>query len=1030
MRGRLIFAIILSSAVYAQTSGAIEGRVSDPQGAGVAAAKVSARHLGTGAVRSTASGEEGFFSLSGLPAASYELRVEAPGFQSMVRKNVGVTVGETIQADFPLLLGVVDQVVTVEGSSTPVNTQTSELSYLVGERAIADLPLNGRNYTDLALLQAGVVAFPLRDGGSVVAHGLGVSMNGQDPRSNVYLLDGTPQNDFTNGPAGSAASTVLGMDTIREFRVETNTYSAEYGRSSGGQLNTLTKSGSNAVHGSLFEYWRNDHLDARNFFDSLSKPKFTRNQFGGTAGGPIRKDRLFYFVGLESLGQHLGQTISTVVPDLNSRAGTVSALTRPYLDQFPLPNGASLGGGLANYYFPFNSALNETFGQVRIDWNPSAAHQLFARYTVDSADQFLPTSYPQFPRDFASRNQFATMEDRWIASGRLLHTFRLGFSRTHTGQDVQANVPATLSSFVPGRTMPGGIVIGGIPGTFGPQTSVNVQLVQNVFQFEHGLIYTAGRHVLKSGALAEHYQDNMYNPTFSLGTFTFNTLSDFLAAKPARFLGVPPAGALDRYWRFTLFGFYVQDSFRVNSRLTINAGLRYEFSTMPQDIHGRDSALRNLSDATATVGPLYQNPTHKNFSPRIGFAFDPAGNGKTAIRGGYGLFYNTNTQQNLIPTVTNPPYTPRLVIVSTPAAPLAFPVPNYNTGNSNSIRPIQWNIKNPYVQQWNVNIERELWGGAVATIGYAGARGIHLLRDADVNTAVPQRLADGTLFFPAGGARQNTAWSTIELKSSDGNSWYNAGIFEVRRAWKNGLLFQTSYTFSRNIDTTQASTFFSDSTSDTTSAMPEYSGFSYNKGLADFHAKHNVVVNGSWELPFAHRLQGRPKQFFDGWQLAAIAQMRSGNPLTLFEATNRSRSLWAPSLGPGLGFDRPSMAPGYSYESAVLGGPNQYFNPKAFVLQPAGQLGNMGRGALIGPNLRTVDLSLMKNTRVPGLGETGALQFRIEAFNILNRANFSAPSVLAFTGAADGESPLSTLGIIRSTVTSSRQIQLGLRLVF
>ena len=1026
-------------AVKAQTASAITGIVQDPAGAAVPGVTVSARHLETNVTRSTASDDEGRYVFPEMRVGRYEIRAELTGFRPWTRSPVTLTLGETSVINIVLEVAALTSNVEIQAEGPLVNTQTPELSYLVGERAIRELPLNGRNYTDLALLQPGVVAFPHRDGGSVVAHGLGMSINGQDPRSNVYLLDGTLQNDFTNGPAGSAAGTALGTETIREFRVEANSYSAEYGRNSGGQISALSKSGGNELHGSLYEFHRNDNLDARNFFDPSRKPEFKRNQFGGSVGGPLRRDRLFFFFGYESLRERLGRTISTVVPDENARRGIlpdtanpggtltvpINSLILPFLNEFPRANGPNIGGGFAAYNFGFNQQLDEHFIQGRIDHNFNSRNQFFGRYTLDDADQQLPTDFPQFPRSFISRNQFFTAQHNLIYSPRTVTTFRGGFSRTNVGQDVQANVSQPLTPFVPGRDKIGGIDIAGIPGRFGPQTSVNVTLVQNVFSFEHSLVHTRGRHLLKFGEMVEHYQDNMFNPTFGLGIFTFNSLREFLTNRPARFVGLTPEGALDRYWRFTLLGLYAQDDFRVNQRLTLNLGVRYEFATLPVDIYGRDSALINLSDTTPTVGKLYKNPTGKNLSPRLGFAWDIFGDGKTSLRGGYGLYFNTNNHQNLIVTVTNPPATPRLVIQNP-----TFPVPPFAQGVGNSIRPVQYDLKNPYVHIYNLSLQRELWFDTVLTVGYAGARGIHLLRSGDVNLAVPQRLADGTLFFPPNAPRQNPAFSTIELKSSDGDSWYNAMVFEVRKRFSHGLDFQSSYTFSRNIDTTQASTFFSDATNGTTNAMPEFAGFNYNKGLSDFHAKHNWVMNFTWELPFAKGVTGVAGKLLDGWQLSGISNLRSGSPLTVFVSRNRSRSQWNPSIGPGLGLDRPSLAPGRTYEDAIKGDPNQWFDPTAFVLQPAGTLGNLGRGALTGPNLRAFDLSVVKNTRWSRLGESGNIQIRVEAFNLFNRTNFAPPSLLAFSGAVDNERPLSSLGRIRSTVTSSRQIQLGLRILF
>ncbi len=593
----------------------------------------------------------------------------------------------------------------------------------------------------------------------------------------------------------------------------------------------------------------------------------------------------------------------------------------------------------------------------------------------------------------------------------------------------------------------GNIDVGGLL-RLGPQNSVDLKLVQNLFSFSESIVHTRGKHLFKVGGLVERYQDNMVNPTFSLGIYSFADLSSFLRNVPRSFVGLTPEAQFDRYWRFTTLGFYAQDDYKIHPRLTLNLGLRYEYATVPLD--RRDVSLRNvLTDTQLTPGPLYQNPTTKNISPRVGFAWDIFGDGKTSLRGGYGNYFNTNNQQNLIVTVTNPPATPRPVIPNP-----AFPNPNFATAGTPAIRPIEWNLKNPNVHVYNLNIQRQLWFDTVVTVGYAGSRGIHLLRNADVNTSVPIQQADGTWFFPNNAPRRNPRFGVIELKSSDGNSWYNALLFEVRKRFSKGLDFQSSYTFSRNIDTTQASTFFSDATNGTVSALPEIAGLNYNKGLADYHAAHNWVFNFNWELPFAKGLQGAAGKVLGGWNLMGIAQMRSGNPLTVFLQANRSQSKWSPSASPLVGPDRPSLAAGYTYKSAVLGDPNQYFDPKAFVLQPSGTLGNTGRNAFIGPNLRTFDLALVKNTRIT---ERFKAQFRIESFNLFNRANFSNPGLLVFAGTAaannapstaanaiacqpfdsngnpDATKPcqkLASFGIIRQTTTSARQIQLALRLSF
>jgi hypothetical protein len=1015
----------------AQTTATISGTVQGQDGYVLPGVTVTVTNEGTGLARTAVAGQEGRYVLAALPPGRYELRAELAGFKPHTRAGIELTISETLAINITLLVGALEITDEVVGITPLVNTASSELSYLVGAAAIEQLPLNGRNYTDLALLQPGVLAFPHRDGGSVVAHGLGISINGQDPRSNVYLLDGTVQNDFTNGPAGSAAGTALGMETIREFRVQANAYSAEFGRNSGGQVNILTKSGTNQLAGSAFEFHRNEAMDARNFFDAGDKPDFHRNQFGGTMGGPISPNRAFFFFGYESLIERLGRTISTVVPDDNARLGMlpsgtipVDAAVAPYLAEFPRANGPSLGQGLAVHNFPFSQTLDEHFGQARIDVNLAGGRrQLFARYTLDDTNQFLPTDYPQFPREFLSRNQFYTTEYRHIFSPSTLSTARLGFSRTRIGQNVEANTTRPLQPFVPGRGIMGAIDIGGLR-RFGPQSSANLRLVQNVFSVQNDYIHTRGRHLIKGGALVERYQDNMVNPTFSLGIYAFPNLQAFLQNTPDNFIGLTPEAQFDRYWRFTLFGFYVQDDYQVTPRLTLNGGLRYEFTTLPADKYGRDVAMPDLSAASETIGPLYENPTLTNLSPRAGFAWDVRGDGRTALRAGYGLYFNTNNHQNLIVTVTNPPFTPRPVIVNP-----TFPDPPFSRAAAISIRPIQYDLENPRVHVYNVNLQREIWWRTAVTVGYAGSRGRHLLRSNDVNTALPVIRPDGTPFIPAGTPRRNRSFSTIELKSSDGESWYNALLLDLRRRWSNGLSFQSSYTWSKSEDTTQASTFFSDATNGTTSAMPEYIP-GYNRGPSDFDVRHNWVLNFSWELPFANRLTGAAAAILDGWNLSGIWTARSGQPLTVFVASNRSRSQWNPSRGPGIGQDRPSYAPGLDPDTAVLGRVDRWFNPAAFALPPAGTFGNTGRGDFRGPDLRTLDLSLSKGARWNLLGANGRLEFRIEAFNVLNRANFGVPELRAFAGRADNEAPLATFGRISSTVTSGRQVQLGIRATF
>jgi hypothetical protein len=1013
-----IVLLVTSLPAAAQTGATLSGVVQDGSGGVLPGVLVTARHTDTGASRQATTGQDGRFALGNLQAGAYEVRSELSGFRTLVRSGISLTVGENASLTLTMSVGATEAV-TVTAAASQVNTRSSELSYLVDQRTIAQIPVNGRNYTDLMSLLPAVTPFPHRDNGSVVAHGLAMSVNGQDPRANVYLLDGTLLNDFTNSPAGSAAGTALGMDTVKEFRLESNTYRAEFGRNIGGQINAITKSGTNRFSGSAFEFHRNEAFDAKNYFDVGDKPDFTRNQFGGTIGGPIRRDRLFFFGGYEALLESLGRTIVTTVPDDNARLGilpgvapiTVNAAVVPFLNEFPRANGDNLGGGLARYTFPFDQKLTQHFLQGRVDAVFANGAQMFARYTFDDAEQRLPTDFPQFPRSFISTNQFVTAEYRQAVMPSIFHTLRAGYSRTRVGQDIEANTTNELPVFAPGREFTGAIDIGGMP-RFGPQLSAGLRLRQDVFSLNYDLTHTRGQHLFKVGAVAEHYVSSESNPTFSLGVFRFANIAAFLRNTPATFIGLTPQGDFTRKWPFTVFGAYVQDDWQVRPNLTLNLGVRVEGSTMPKDEGNRDINMRDLL-GVPEVGDLYDNPA-PTLSPRVGAVWNVRNDGRTSVRGGYGLYYNTNNHQNLIVTVTNPPATPRVVI----GGP-SFPVPQFERLSGVSIRPIQYDIELPRVHMWNVNVQQEFFTDWMVMLGYAGSRGQHLWRNSDVNVPDPRTSFHGQPIYVPGAVytRPNPKYSAIELKSSDGNSWYKAMIVEVKKRWSNGLQVQSSYTWSESEDTTQNSTFFSDSTTASVSAMPEFIP-DYNKGYSDFHAKHNWVTNFVWE-PFA------------GWRVSGIYRMRSGSPLTPFVQTNRSRSLWSPSLGPGTGPDRPSYAPGYNKDNAVTGDPAQWFNPAAFVLQPSGVFGNVGRNELIGPDLKTMDLAVSKTFGLSRLSMgRGTLELRAEVFNLFNRANFGPPSLVAFSGTANDEPVLSSFGQIRTTITSGRQGQLGVRISF
>ena len=723
----LLAATLAAQAQAQPTTSSITGRALDATGAVLPGVRVAARHLETGLVREAESGSGGEFVLPAVPVGAYEVTAALAGFRPLAQR-VTVVLGEPALLPLVLEPGATDEI-TVTGDAVSVQTRGGQLSYLVSEKTVSDLPLNGRNYTDLVFLQPGVLSFPHRDFGSIVAHGRAASINGQDPRSNVYLLDGTLQNDFTNGPAGSAASTALGTETVREFRVETNAYSAEFGRNSGGQINVLTKSGQNDWHGSLYEYHRNDALDARNFFDPDQKPDFRRNQFGGTLAGPLRRDRSFFFVGYEGLRERLGRTISTVVPDEAARQGIlpspgggslvvpVSPAVRPYLDEFPLPNGANLGGGLAAFTFPFDETVDQDYFQARLDQNLGRGDQLFVRYTLDHARQELPTDFPQFPRSFESTNQFLTGEYRRVFSARVLatlarrlepHSRRPGGRGEHLaaarrlrarprvdGRHRHHGHPALRPAELRRRAAaPGRVLARGRRQREPRPAPAEGRRPRRALRIRPRQPDVQPRHL--------HLREPRVVPAQPAAAFRGAHARGRLPAPLAVHAPGPlPAGRMaGARAAHALRG----PAPRVRRRCRATRAAATSHSSTSR------ARLQRSATSTGTRGPACRRGSR---SPGTSL-----GDGKTALRGGYGLYYNTNGQQHLIVTVTNPPFTPRPVLVNP-----SFPQPNFAELGALSIRPYQWDIETPRVHVFNLNLQRQLGHGTLATIGYAGSRG-------------------------------------------------------------------------------------------------------------------------------------------------------------------------------------------------------------------------------------------------------------------------------------------------------------------
>jgi hypothetical protein len=1017
----------------------ILGTIKDSTGAVVPGAGLTAKNVETGLTRTAASDEDGSYRFSAMPVGTYEVRVELGGFRTEVRSGLTLAVSEEAVVNFALQVGAVDQTVVVTEEAPLVNTTSGALGGLVDERKVAELPLNGRNFIDLTLLQPGVTQHR-NLGVAASTVGLWFSSNGAPLRSNNYLLDGALMTNLTQGTSASQDGSTLGIEGIREYRVITNSFSAEYGLTMGSQVVMVTKGGTNTLHGTLFEYFRNSALDARNFFDYKTAasnrrlPAFTRNQFGGSLGGPIKKDKTFFFAVYEGLRQRLGvTTVSNVMgaachaPTDNPcvAGGTVAPVVRPLLDLYPLPN---LPGN--QFTFPFAQPTRDDYGQGRVDQIFSPADSLFGRYTINDTSETNPMNYPQFRTLRFSRNEYTTLSENHIFSPGLVGTFRFSFSRTHPKNPSPSGLIGPQYSFVQGEEI-GTINIGGVTG-MGPNAAPN-DFKQKVFTWSGDFFYTRGRHSLKLGTLVNHYWQYILNNNNAVGTVTFANVNNFLLGQTSQYSVMTPGSLRERTYTYNTLGFYAQDDFRVLPNLTFNLGLRYEFLTLPDEVNGRGSALRDIQhDDKGTVGPPYRNMSLLNFSPRFGFAWNVTGDGKTALRGGFAELYDIGVTgvSMAIAAIGTPPFS-SFSSVATPS-PLTLPFSFPPSVLGKSLRLIDYEMQQPHILDYNLTLERQLPGEIGLTLGYAGSRGINIMQIKDGNPTVPQILPDGRKFWTGNDPRINPNWGAIELHTAAGNSWYNALQFGVNKRLSKGLQFQSSYTWSKLLDETQGQAGADNQVSSLFGVDP--SNRLQDRGPADFDLRHNWQFNAIYQLP--QPFQNRAlSAVLNGWRASGIMSVQSGYPFTPSLRTNRSRSgVNAGGGGAGAGnIDHPNLVPGRTKGDIILGGPNQYFDPTAFTLQDVGFLGTSGRNILTGPGFFNLDFSLGKNIPVKQLGDAGALEFRGEFFNVLNHPNFAINDAFrqVFAGNATGEAPLPTAGVITTTGTArSRQIQFALKLLF
>ena len=1068
-RGLILFVFLFSAslAVAQLTTGTISGVVTDQSGAAIPGVTITVKKVDTGITRTTATGARGRYGAPNLPVGNYEVSASLAGFQTSIRAGIEITVGRQAVVDHTLQVGDVTQQVTVTAEASLVNTTSATVSELIGERTVKDLPLNNRDLTSLTYLQPGVLRVPT-DGeqGTFSGQGNNLTVGGARQTHNIYLSDGISVGDLSGNIAGSSGAST-GVETIKEFQIITNNYSAQYKSAAGAIISMVTKSGTNSFHGSAFEFFRNDDLDAANFFDNAfeaGKGAFVRNQFGGSAGGPIIPDKTFFFVSYEGQRERLGTTDEARIPTIAARQGIlpdgtveVAPEIQPFLDLYPVPGVGNTivedfgdgtvrvsGGRNQSTRDDFASAkinhqfANEKIGAVSGTWNFQRAERGSVGILKDTNGQGLSSQ-----RDSVS----ATLTG--ILTPNAVNEAKFGWNITKPTGDIpitDVDFESLGLTFRPDRTLVGQIDQNDVDD-IGFRTGAS-EFRQESFLWADTLSWIRGNHSMKMGSSTNYllFDQNSCSRGCN-GIFQFRGLENFLTGKARRFdvllptEVVPcPAGVqgrcgdrINHNLDQIMFGAFFQDNWQISPSFTLNLGLRYEFVTVPEDSNGATASFFSTglftdpaASAEPVIGPLFENATKKSFSPRVGIAWAP-GDRKTSVRSGFGVFYDPpsffhirTALQELPPFVVSGRIEDRR---STGLVdfPNAFDTQLDLAGGRPNTRFPEFAQKNPYIMRWSLNIQRELGSNMVVSGGYTGSRGVHLWQQFIANIAqwegFPNPVPTGEKFFPEGADLVRPDLGEVRIQSPSGNSFYHGATFEARQRLARGLQWQMSYTVSKAIDMAAGLTSGGEQ-------LPQgqrtifFFDKDFVRSLSSLDTRHNFVANFTYDVP-GGGYTGAMGALLGGWHLNGIISLVDGHPLTPFDPNDDQED----RIGDNQGL-RPNLISGGDGNRTFSQNSNQFFDATQFERSKPGFFGNVGRNSLTSPGIANFDFSVFKDFDVT---EGKRFQFRAEFFNLLNRANFGTPEMDIFRGNGDRDPDA---GQITRTTTTSRQIQFGLRFTF